>query len=146
MYQDYRAVKASATENVYMRATTEYFCLLEFDTWIHCDFGFTELPNCPLELTDVLNFLAQEHLLEIKPDLDLTLSKYWLNCDLKQTSNTLHSQGHLFAYTLGLFIQIIFHSCSILCHNFKTSAQHWTFSRKEHHRAQTFSVPHRNAA
>lgn len=29
--------KSSATENVYMRATTKYFCLLEFDTWILCD-------------------------------------------------------------------------------------------------------------
>lgn len=113
LHQVYRAVKASTTENVFMRATTKYFCLLEFDTWIHCDFSFTELPKCPLALTDVLIFLAQEHLLEIKPDLDLTLSKYWLNCDLKQTSNTLHSQGHLFTYILGLFIQIIFHAYAL---------------------------------
>lgn len=57
-----------------MRATTEYFCLLEFDTWIHCDFGFTELPKCQFTPKDFF-FFAQEHLLEIKYDPDLTLSK-----------------------------------------------------------------------
>ncbi len=112
-----------------MRATTKCFCLLEFDTWIHCDFGFTELPKCPLALTDVLIFLAQEHLLEIKPDLNLTLFKYWLNCDLKQTSNITFSRSFVYIHFRVVYSNNISCLRSILCHNFKTSAQHWTLEK-----------------
>lgn len=70
--------------------------------------GITELSRCQFTLTDVFNFVAQEHLLEIKPDLDLTLKMLVLTqlncslyCDLKQSkkkqkknTSTFDSQGH----------------------------------------------------